>query len=296
MRPRCKTLGERPCREGGGSENEWLRMRTRMPPARAAAAATAPQPPWLLTQLLPLALLSCAECAAGVDPLPAELEGQLEWDLLTAPFFIEAALVLPAHRALLLADTGAAAPGRRGWLLEAGGGRQPAWRGCAAAWLAMQGGVPAAEPTPLPRPCPPPSLPLARCRRRLLPGRGRLLAPGRQDGGWCQAGAGLGPVRCPWGVAVQGCWAGQERCGRRDVGGHTRRQAQLRPPAASPLRCRLGPITKIVFDRYPERGRAWLAAVRARSWEMVVPAHASVRLHGRPLGRADFDGCFSFLL
>ena len=43
---------------------------------------------------------------AGVDTLPAELEGQLESELLTAPFFIEAAIILPAHKALLLADTG----------------------------------------------------------------------------------------------------------------------------------------------------------------------------------------------
>lgn len=42
----------------------------------------------------------------GVDPLPAELGEQLEWELLTAPFFIEAAVVLPQHKALLLADTG----------------------------------------------------------------------------------------------------------------------------------------------------------------------------------------------
>lgn len=38
--------------------------------------------------------------------MPAELEGQLESELLTAPFFIEAAIILPAHKALLLADTG----------------------------------------------------------------------------------------------------------------------------------------------------------------------------------------------
>lgn len=42
----------------------------------------------------------------GVDPLPAELQGQVESELLTAPFFIEAAVVLLQHGALLLADTG----------------------------------------------------------------------------------------------------------------------------------------------------------------------------------------------
>lgn len=59
---------------------------------------------------------------------------------------------------------------------------------------------------------------------------------------------------------------------------------------------RLGPITKIVFDKYPERGRAWAAAVRARAWDTLVPAHASLTLRGRRLGRADFDDCFAFLL
>ncbi|PRW55989.1 glucan endo-1,3-beta-D-glucosidase [Chlorella sorokiniana] len=44
--------------------------------------------------------------ALGVDQLPAELQGQVESELLTAPFFIEAAVVLPQHGALLLADTG----------------------------------------------------------------------------------------------------------------------------------------------------------------------------------------------
>ncbi|KAI3425842.1 hypothetical protein D9Q98_007816 [Chlorella vulgaris] len=42
----------------------------------------------------------------GVDPLPPELEGQVETELLAVPFFIEMAVVLPQYRALLLADTG----------------------------------------------------------------------------------------------------------------------------------------------------------------------------------------------
>ncbi|KAL4436775.1 hypothetical protein ABPG75_003914 [Micractinium tetrahymenae] len=44
--------------------------------------------------------------ALGQDPLPPELQGQLDAEVLTAPFFIEAAVVLPQHGALLLADTG----------------------------------------------------------------------------------------------------------------------------------------------------------------------------------------------
>lgn len=44
--------------------------------------------------------------SAGVDPLPPELEGQVETELLAVPFFIEMAVVLPQYRALLLADTG----------------------------------------------------------------------------------------------------------------------------------------------------------------------------------------------
>lgn len=65
------------------------------------------------------------------------------------------------------------------------------------------------------------------------------------------------------------------------------------PPAAAH---RLGLVTKIVFDKYEERGRAWAAAVRARSWDTLVPAHASLTLRGRRLGRDDFDDCFGFLL
>ncbi len=43
---------------------------------------------------------------AGVDPLPTELRGQVESQLLAVPFFIELAVVLPQHRLLLLSDTG----------------------------------------------------------------------------------------------------------------------------------------------------------------------------------------------
>lgn len=63
-------------------------------------------------------------CCAGEEPLPPELQGQLDWEVLTAPYFIEAAVVLPQHGALLLADTGGCAslgccsqsPGRFGAL------------------------------------------------------------------------------------------------------------------------------------------------------------------------------------
>lgn len=66
----------------------------------------------------------------GVDPLPPELEGQLESELLTAPFFIEAAVVLPQHQALLLADTGGRPPAL---LRQAGRGRLLRWgRQCGA--------------------------------------------------------------------------------------------------------------------------------------------------------------------
>jgi hypothetical protein len=42
-----------------------------------------------------------------VDPLPAELEGEVETVLYEAFWFIEAAIILPRYKALLLADTGA---------------------------------------------------------------------------------------------------------------------------------------------------------------------------------------------
>lgn len=41
-----------------------------------------------------------------MDPLSSELEGELESVLYTAFWFVEAAIVLPRYRALLLADTG----------------------------------------------------------------------------------------------------------------------------------------------------------------------------------------------
>ena len=42
----------------------------------------------------------------GEDLLPASLAGQLEWEVFEAPFFLEAAIILPRHGALLIADAG----------------------------------------------------------------------------------------------------------------------------------------------------------------------------------------------
>lgn len=43
---------------------------------------------------------------AGEDPLPPELEGEVETELLELTLFKEVAVVLPRYRALLLSDTG----------------------------------------------------------------------------------------------------------------------------------------------------------------------------------------------
>lgn len=108
MRPRCKQLGER--RQRG------LQGLSRLLPVRSLAGV----PACCRLRAVHFACQPNAAAAAhdsaagpvapspapGVDPLPSELQGQLESQLLTAPFFIEAAVVLPQHGALLLADTG----------------------------------------------------------------------------------------------------------------------------------------------------------------------------------------------
>jgi hypothetical protein len=125
--------------------------------------------------------------ALGVDQLPAELQGQVESELLTAPFFIEAAVVLPQHGALLLADTG--------FKLDA----------------------------------------------------------------------------AEYGYISSGNIAAAEKAGVWD---------------------RLGPITRIVFEKYPKEGRAWCDALLAKEWHTVIPAHASAPVRD---GRAAFKSCFDFL-
>ncbi len=84
--------------------------------------------------LLVVSHTSCPFLWPGVDPLPAELQGQMESELLTAPFFIEAAVVLPQHGALLLADTGGWEGGRAGgW--EDGWDRRAGSSAGSEAWL-----------------------------------------------------------------------------------------------------------------------------------------------------------------
>lgn len=126
MRARSKVLGECSCRErllcacasrhlpagrclDAASAKPWAcTLHFRDPRQTAAAAIISAR-----RCCAPLPVHTCCthrpgpSCAAGEDPLPPELEGQLDWEVLTAPFFIEAAVVLPQHGALLLADTGA---------------------------------------------------------------------------------------------------------------------------------------------------------------------------------------------
>ena len=127
----------------------------------------------------------------GVDTLPFELQGQLQTVLFNVPFFLEAAIILPRHRALLLADTGIS--------------------------------LSASDP-----------------EYASLKGNNVKMA---------------------------------EKMGVWD---------------------RLGPITRIVFEQYPQQGKAWVEAVLSEcpDWDVVVPAHGSAPVKQ---GRAAFKNCFDFL-
>jgi len=58
---------------------------------------------------------------------------------------------------------------------------------------------------------------------------------------------------------------------------------------------RLGPVTKAVFEKYPEKGRAWVEAVLAEcpDFDKVIPAHGSAPISEN--ARAEFKNCFDFL-
>lgn len=107
MRPRCKALGEL-----GGEAARAAQAAVPRQLACSSLSASA-LPAVFRVHLQPATRPGGADMLPpspiphpGVDPLPAELQGQVESELLTAPFFIEAAVVLPQHGALLLADTG----------------------------------------------------------------------------------------------------------------------------------------------------------------------------------------------
>lgn len=55
---------------------------------------------------------------------------------------------------------------------------------------------------------------------------------------------------------------------------------------------RLGPITQIVFEKYPDQGRTWVDSVLTKDFDMVVPGHASAPV--KP-GKEAFRACFDFL-
>jgi hypothetical protein len=134
---------------------------------------------------------SRGQCATlGVDPFPAELQGQVETVLFDVPFFLEAAINLPRHRVLLLADTGIC--------------------------------LSAEDP---------------------------------------EYSSGSVNVKM---ASKMGVWD------------------------------RLGPITRIVFEKYPEQGKKWVDAVLSENldWDIVVPAHGSAPVQD---GRNAFKSCFDFL-
>lgn len=55
---------------------------------------------------------------------------------------------------------------------------------------------------------------------------------------------------------------------------------------------RLGPVTKLVFERYPEAGRAWVEEVLRLDFEVLLPGHGSAPVTN---GRQAFAACFDFL-
>lgn len=165
----------------------------------------------------------------GADPLPEELQGELEAAVLQAPFFNEAALVLPRYRALLLADTGAQGRG--------------APRGVWQTARAGHAHTAAAAPSALGRPRPTPR-----------------------------------PLRAGF-------------CMRADEYGHLG-AGSIKAAQQVGVWDRLGPITRIVFDKFPDQGRAWVAAVQEYDYDVVIPAHASAPVAD---GKAAFSDCFSFL-
>lgn len=99
MRPRCRALGKLGAAGPRGISCGGKVRQPRMPGWFAEAAGG---------RLLPQLLHPCRArlVRAGVDPLPAELLGQVESELLAVTFFLELAVVLPRYKALLLSDTG----------------------------------------------------------------------------------------------------------------------------------------------------------------------------------------------
>lgn len=128
----------------------------------------------------------------GHDPLPEELQGQVHTVLFDVPFFLEAAVSLPRHSALLLADTAV----------------------CLSASDPEYSGI--GE-------------------------RNEKVA--RQLGVWD----------------------------------------------------RLGPVTRVVFQQYPQQGKAWVEAVldECPEFDVVLPAHGSAPITTE--ARQAFKNCFDFL-
>jgi Domain of unknown function (DUF4336) len=129
------------------------------------------------------------QCATlGVDALPSELQGQVKTILFDVPFFLEAAVCLPRHQVLLLADT--------------------------------------------------------------------AICLSADDPEYASSNVKM--------AEKMGIWD------------------------------RLGPITRVVFERYPQQGKAWVEAVLSEcgDWDVVVPAHGSAPVQN---GRIAFKDCFNFL-
>lgn len=133
----------------------------------------------------------------GVDPWPAELQGEVDAVLFDVPFFIEAALCFTKHKILMVADTAIC--------------------------------LSASDP-----------------EYANLPSTGLALA--KQIGLWD----------------------------------------------------RLGPVTRIVFEKYSEKGRAWVNAVLEElDFDIIVPGHGSApvgtRGDGGSSAKLAFKECFGFL-
>ncbi|KAK9819860.1 hypothetical protein WJX72_003408 [[Myrmecia] bisecta] len=55
---------------------------------------------------------------------------------------------------------------------------------------------------------------------------------------------------------------------------------------------RLGPVTRQVFEKYPEAGKRWVERIQEFDFDMVVPAHMAAPVMD---GKRQFADCFDFL-
>lgn len=231
-----------------------------------------------------------------MDLLPPELQGQVESELLAAPFFLELAVVLPQYRVLLLSDTGGAPA--EGW----GSGR--ACTCCAGLWASLgqhSALVPALalckcyhnHPPDAPLrggaravPCPPGFCMSAEEYGGISPAN---ISAARGVGVWDRLGPitkqvfeGSPKVSRPAAAPVPPCLlclGPGSCCGSACLCPRPRRHAGIPLPPSAAL--------------HLQEGRAWVEAVLAREdWDTVIPGHATAPILD---GKRAFKDCYDFL-